>query len=371
MPSGRDSSLFETIQLLNQRKPNQEDIDFSDEAPRSILPVPMQPLSALNAETQSTPRSIFSFPLLQPTTQPPYFENANHHEVPLNIDAEETNSESFNIDDFTNKLLQKCEVLLQDYRSRTNTKATMNIEAPISSHAINQSTPPSIRDQPQQVYLESTLQLRETAEIGVQATSNNTITVEESMPRRDGNKGSDSKTVKFNQSTSTLGDGSTEGSVFLYLSSSDDEEFPSEEIKHKTGYKNKSENNIEISNNLDRSSETAENLDRSNNLYRNFHTEKSLSPDLHESEMKPTEVIDNGKHVQSTYPEATVLPPAPTVATIAAAEVKDEGQQSSSNPRLLNRVDLQLVQPYLNDEVVRQLWKRLCEVENLLQNCIS
>ena len=189
--------MFETIQVLNQKKiPSEFDRLSDEEDPRNRLPVPLQ--SLIPEQQQHPPQPLLHFaPPLTVTTSSDKSDGGDDDEdddvyksnappPPQPILAEKDYSEhlalvslhtngppvlakrsildddgieeddevqEFDVDSFTNQLLERCEVLLQDYRARkdpasnditikklpTEEKYTLKHTPPPSSSGVSQT----------------------------------------------------------------------------------------------------------------------------------------------------------------------------------------------------------------------------------------
>ena len=450
---GRDSSLFETIQVLNQKKiPSDFDRLTDEEDPRKHLPVPLQSLIASSGQpanhpltpsqtvisTISSSSSSSSNPIdnvdddLLPThlgkefSDRNYGDNSttgignNNHSLLLNgndgIDDDNDEVADFDVDSFTNQLLERCEVLLQDYRARkepasndiakgkmmptttttttttTNTTTTTRALASERSHHINNNGDGDSNDDvvisnsknPAAAVVDVQTSTRRQAatamDVGIQTvsvSSSGTQLKKSSVSVGVGVGGDvdgDVSGVRVDHSSNTLGTAS-EGSGLLYLSSSsEDGEDVDDDVDEDDDVYCYDGGQKEVYDTVAQDGSTPLSLEAFEK-----HDAKAIAsqavgiavryPDLPVPDRKEHKIGIHAKQsesLSSPLPAANevraafeVPPPPPPPPPPGGGGLNDVDVDDVV-------VDLQYVQPYLHDDHVQELWRRLGEVEAAL-----
>eukprot|EP01036_Dinobryon_divergens_P026096 gene26097-34704_t len=366
----RDSSLFETIQVLNQKKlPSDFDRLSDEEDPRKHLPVPVQSLiseqqpvlhrtqpltvvSTISSDNQiHNNDNLVSIQMGKKEFSDRSHEDFhttstagldNHSLLNDGIDEDEDEVPDFDVDSFTNQLLERCEVLLQDYRARkeptsadTITKApTTGVPASERSLRFNDddndvvtsnSKNPTAVAVAVAVVQTSTRRESSAMDVGIQTVGTAKWSVSSSGTKQKQSRvgrGGDVSAVRVDNSSSTLSN------------DEEDEEEDENEDEYDTG---------------------SQRDGASKNMILSTVTQDGphfLLPEAFKN--------DDSKPVAPQAVEMPVLYP-----DLPAPVQLPEQKEASDAEDLV--VDLQYVQPYLHDDHVQELWRRLGEVDAALR----
>ena len=432
--------MFETIQVLNQKKiPSEFDRLSDEEDPRNRLPVPLQ---SLIPEQQHPPQPLLHFaPPLTVTTSsdksdggdddedddvyknnappppPPILAEKDYSEhlalVSLHANSppvlakrsildddgiedvdEDDEVQEFDVDSFTNQLLERCEVLLQDYRARkdpasnditikklhTEEKHTLKHTPPPPSSSSGVSQTHSKNSVAVEVQTSRRAEAAAAMDVGIQtisrpkrdhsSTSTNSSTIRLDLSTS-GSRHGDVSGVRVDHSSSTLGNIS-EGSGLLYLSSSSGEEDSSDEgeeaaegggekyreHEEQAPAKDKLTQQPTSSQSISRLPPEALDSDASN-----------MGPDLHPTPVQPgpteKKTIENIKATESLHSQPSTSNNADHFSD-GNRDVVSGGPHEDAHTNGVV-VNLEYVQPYLDDKHVQELWRRLSEVDAALR----
>ena len=420
--------MFETIQVLNQKKiPSEFDRLSDEEDPRNRLPVPLQ--SLIPEQQQQQPLLHFAPPLAVTTSSdksdggdddedddvyksnappppPPILAEKDYSEhlalVSLHTNGppvlakrsildddgieEDDEVQEFDVDSFTNQLLERCEVLLQDYRARKDPASndiTVKKLPTEEKHTLKHTPPPSSSSGVSQTHSKNSVavevQTSRRAEaaaamdVGIQtisrpkrdhsSTSTNTSTIRLDLSTC-GSRHGDVSGVRVDHSSSTLGNIS-EGSGLLYLSSSSGEEDSSDEGEEAAeGGSEKYREHEEQAPAEDKLTQQPTSSQSISRLPPEAldNDASNMGPDLHPT---PVQAIGNIKATESLPSQPSTSNKADHFSDGNRDEVSGGPHEDAHTNGVV--VNLEYVQPYLDDKHVQELWRRLSEVDAALR----